>query len=98
MLQLRDVDVIVREVAQRHLASLGVQNVQSEPTTDSEGNDALRITITLQSAEGIAHSGGALLDTLTEMLDRLNEAKDPRFAIIDYVSEEELDTVDDPDS
>lgn len=98
MLQTKEVDEMAREVAQKHLAALGVQNVHSEPATDSEGNEALRITITIQSAERIAESGGAFLKTLSEISRRLESSGDLRFPIIDYITEQELSSVDDPEA
>lgn len=89
MLHLEEVDDLAREVAQKHLAAFGVQDVKSEPTTDSEGNDALRITITIQSTDRISGSGDALLDTLSEIWRRLEESNDLRFPIITYTTEEE---------
>lgn len=95
MLELNQVNQLVREVAEKHLAALGVQNVESERATDSAGNDALRITITIQSADRIAESGGQALDTLSEVLMRLEKEGDSRFPIMDYVTAEELTNVDD---
>lgn len=94
-LELAKVDAIAREVAEKHLAVLGIQNVESQPTTDSEGKDALRITITIRSADRIAERGGQALDALSEILARLENAGDTRFPIIDYITEEELTDVDD---
>jgi hypothetical protein len=98
MLKPEQIDHIARQVAQQHLAALGVQDVQSEPTIDSDGNEALRITITIHSADKASESGDALLDTLSEISLRLQEEGDPRFPIIDYVTEEELGRVGDSES
>lgn len=98
MLDLNQVDAIAREVATKHLAALGVEDVASQITVDSRGNDALRITITIHSADRASGSGDAVLDTLSEISVRLQEAGDDRFPIIDYVTEQELISVYDPES
>ena len=50
MLDQETIDTIARQVATANLSSTNVTGVFSAPTTDSEGRDALRITIVL--AEG----------------------------------------------
>lgn len=97
MLTLEQVDAIVREVATRHLAALGVTDVASEPTVDSQGDEALRITITVQSGKRVGESGGPLLDTLSEISTLLQQGGDPRFPIIEYAAEDEPN-VDDSES
>ncbi|MDZ3837392.1 MAG: hypothetical protein U0S49_08465 [Rhodospirillales bacterium] len=89
MLELNEVANIAREAAEKHLAGLGVTGVVSEPAVDSRGDEALRITITIHSAEKIARSGDALLDTLSEIMTRLEEKGDSRFPIVDYAAEDE---------
>jgi hypothetical protein len=88
-LELEQIDAIAREIAEKHLAALGVQKVVSEPAADSKGDEALRITITIHSSAKIAQSGDALLDTLSEIMTRLEEEGDPRFPILDYAAEDE---------
>jgi hypothetical protein len=89
VLKLNEVDSIAREAAEKHLAALGVQKVVSEAAVDSRGDEALRITITIHSAEKIPQSGDALLDTLSEIMTRLEEKGDSRFPIVDYAAEDE---------
>ncbi len=97
MLELNEIDGIAREIAEKHLSALGVQKVVSEPAVDAQGDEALRITITIHSGEKIAQSGDALLDTLSEIMTRLEEKGDPRFPILDYAAEGEP-VLDDPQS
>lgn len=98
MLELNQVDAIAREVATKHLAALGVEGVASEPAVDSQGDEALRITITIRSADKIPGNGQQFLKTLTEIWGRLEEANDSRFPIIDYATQEEFGSVDDTES
>jgi hypothetical protein len=94
-LELEQIDAIAREIAEKHLAALGVQKVVSEPAADSKGDEALRITITIHSSAKIAQSGGPLLDTLSEISSRLQEKGEGRFPIIQYAADDEP-IVDDP--
>jgi hypothetical protein len=98
MLHFPEIDALAREVAEKHLAALGVSDVTSEPAIDSQGDEALRITITIRSPDKIPGNGRQFLKTLTEIWGRLEEANDSRFPIIDYATQEELGGVDDTES
>jgi RecB family exonuclease len=82
---------IAREVASANLASVNVTSVSSSPTIDSEGHDALRITIVLKSGSESRISGNAALGTLVGIRDRLRRAGEERLAIIEYATKEELE-------
>ena len=90
MLDREKIDQIVREVATANLAAQNVQAVQNELATDSEGRDALRITIVLAPDAITKLKGDAVLDTLVEIQDRLREAGEERFPIVEYATEYEL--------
>ena len=95
MLDREKIDQIVREVATANLAAQNVQAVQNELATDSEGRDALRITIVLARDAITKLKGDAVLDTLVEIQDRLREAGEERFPIVEYATEDELAASDD---
>ena len=97
MLEPHQVNEIALTVARKHLTALDVQGVESESTVDSQGDEAVRITITLRSASKIAESGGPLLDTLSEISTLLQKNGDSRFPIIEYAAEDEP-AVDDSES
>jgi len=63
----------------------------SQPTVDSEGRDALRITIVIESGAAARIKGDAALDTLVQIQDRLREAGEERFPIVEYATKEELE-------
>ena len=92
MLDLESISDIVQEVTGRNFPSKAVEMIDTQSTTDSEGRDALRITIVL--APGVAGKlkGDAVLDTLVEIQDRLRDAGEERFPIIEYATEDELTT------
>lgn len=73
--------------------AFGVENVERvnyEPTADSLGQDAIRITIVLTPNATKRLSGGGGLDALVKLQDRLHEMKEYRTPIIEYATEAEL--------
>jgi hypothetical protein len=99
MLELSKVNEVVNKAASATLKrQAGVQRVFSEPASDSEGHEALRITIVLKRGSADKISGDMALDTLVRIEKALREAREDRFPIIDYVTEEELESSDDAES
>ncbi len=97
MLDLEKVTQISSEVAKANLGPQNVLRVVSEPTTDSEGQEALHLLIVI-APEGLdeAVSDDAVVDTLVQIHDRLRDAGDARFPIIEYTTEAELEEIGDP--
>jgi hypothetical protein len=100
MLKLSRVNEVVNKVASATFkGGASIQRVDSEPTVDSEGKDALHVTIVLKRGSTGKISGDIALDTLVGIERALREAKEERFPIISYVTEEELeDASDDTES
>lgn len=98
MPEISAIDKLVSEIARKHLSDLGVEAVHSEPAVDSQGKDALRITITITSPDNIPSIGDKLLDTLFEIQTQLAEKGEERFPIIEYATKDELEAVDDSES
>ena len=98
MLNEDKVNTIVREVATKRLAPYASGRVMSEPTSDSTGEDALRITIVIEPDSAPKIGGEAVIDTLLQIHNRLREAGDDRFPIIEYATEKELEDSGDPES
>lgn len=95
MLKHPQIAKIASAVAKTTLKPKNVIRVMSEPMVDSEGEDALRITIVIQPDAVDRITGDALLDTLVRIQDQLREAGEERFPIVEYATEEELAHVDD---
>jgi hypothetical protein len=91
MLDERKIEEIAQKVASANLTSTNVTSVSSSPTTDSLGQDALRIRIIIKSGAESTISGDAALDTLVGIRDELRLAGEERWAIIEYATKEELD-------
>ncbi|MGY3449757.1 hypothetical protein [Bradyrhizobium sp. USDA 4353] len=91
MLDNAKIAKIVREIATANLSSsAAVTDVTTAPYADSEGRDALRITIVVSPIEGTDIGGEAVLDTLVEIQEQLQAAGEDRFPLIDYEAENEV--------
>ena len=82
---------IAGEVAAATLRPTTIEAVQSEPATDSEGREALRITIVIKPGAAAKLNGDSLLDTLVEIQGRLPSEGEERLAIVEYATKEELE-------
>lgn len=83
----------VRRVRQALASELGSDSILRvelvEPTTDYQGQDALRITVVI--APGTTQSlKGRVLDALAALRKRLREMGNGRIPIIEYATEAEL--------
>ncbi|HEU5272278.1 MAG TPA: hypothetical protein VFU97_01350 [Xanthobacteraceae bacterium] len=81
---------IATDVATANLSHAHVTSVSSEPTIDSEGHDALRITIVLAPDSATSLSGDKVLDTLLQIRRNLQTAGESRFPIVEFATEAEL--------
>ena len=90
MLAKNQILTIARDVATANLTRSRVSDVVMEPTIDSEGREALRITIVIKPGAADKINGDDALDTLVQIQDRLREAGEERFPIVEYATEEEL--------
>jgi hypothetical protein len=99
-MQLKEdkINEIVREVATAKLAPYASGRVISEPTTDSTGQDALRITIVIAPDSAPKINGDAVLESWVQIQNRLHAAGEERFPIIQYATEEELELGGDSES
>lgn len=98
MLELAKIAETVEKVAKSHLKPQIVTRAFAEPVIDSEGREALRVTIVIQPGAMSRLKGDAVLDTLVEIQDRLREVGEERFAIVEYATKDELETGGDSQS
>jgi hypothetical protein len=89
---------IIEEIAKSKLGRDNIVRVFTKPGVDSEGKDAVRITIVITPDAVTRIKGDALLDNLLEIHNRLSEAGEARTPIVGYATEEELAEIDDPES
>jgi hypothetical protein len=82
-----------RLIQQALVSELGADNVVRvdwEPTTDSQGRDAVRILVVIQPGAIKKFRTGAVADALVKLHERLNEMGDDRTPIVHYATEAEL--------
>jgi hypothetical protein len=88
MLEERDINRIVEQVASATLSGTGtlraVADVVSAPTIDSQGDPALKITIVLTAGSTESIQGKDVLKTLDQLQQRLQEAGEERFPIVEF--------------
>ena len=75
------------------MAELGAENVvrvEFEPATDSQGQDALKITVVIAPGSTEKLAKGASLSALVRLQERLSKMRDDRTPIIEYATEAEL--------
>jgi len=97
MLDYPEVSRIVEASAKAVLGDENIVRALTEPGADSEGKDALRITIvvTLGAADQI--KGADVMKMLLDIHNRLDSEKEERTPIIHYATEEELAAGDNPE-
>jgi hypothetical protein len=91
MIALKKISEIADEVAAEKLDGANVEAVSSESALDSEGRDAVRITIILKPGTAAKLEGDAILDTLVRIQQQLRKAGEDRLAIVEYATKEELE-------
>jgi hypothetical protein len=96
MIDLERVAQVSTDVAQANLGPKNVLRVVAEPTTDLDGNEALHLLIVIAPGVAETASDDAVVDTLVQIIDRLRDAGEERFPIIEYATEEELADIDSP--
>lgn len=86
-------DAFGRLIRHALAAELGPQSLVSvawEPTTDSQGQDALKIAVVIAPGGVRKLQAGAGLDALVRVRHRLEQMGDDRIPLIEYATEAEL--------
>lgn len=86
-------EVFRRLIEKTFVEQLDAENVvriDYEPTTDSQGDAALKIIAVITPGAPERMKGGAVLDALISLRSRLHELGDERSPIIEYATEAEL--------
>ena len=90
MLHDRQITDIAERIAKGQLPGADLQRVVTERATDSDGKDAVRITLVLAPASVEALTGDAALDLLVELQSALEMEGEERLPIVEYATEAEL--------
>lgn len=83
-------DRVIEHALEIELGKRNVIRWWHEPTTDSQGRDALKITVVIAPGATKTLKGGATLDAIVELQKRLHIMQDDRTPIIHYATEAEL--------
>jgi hypothetical protein len=86
-------DLFGRLIGQALIAKLGRNNVVRvvwQPTTDSQGEDAIGVTVVLKPGAVRRLQGETLIEALVSLRTRLRELRDDRVPIVHYATEAEL--------
>ena len=86
-------DAFGKLIQQALVAELGTQNVvrvEYQPTTDSQGQDALKITVVIAPGATKKLAKGASLNALVRLQERLSQMQEDRTPIIEYATVAEL--------
>ena len=90
MLDFVTIEKIAAKAARAQVADHGLERVVAQPTTDSEGREALRITLVLRPEAVEALSGDTALDLLVSLQRELQSQGEERLAIVEYATEAEM--------
>ncbi|HLQ91161.1 MAG TPA: hypothetical protein VK148_14125 [Xanthobacteraceae bacterium] len=84
------IDTIAKEAASATPRPTNVVSVTSRPKVDWMGDEALEIMIVLTPGAPALIGGEAVIQTLSRIHRRLQEAGDERFPFMRYATEDEL--------
>lgn len=98
MLNDRELQKLAKNAAEKRLSQFHVSRILTEPTLDSEGNEALRVVFVLAPEAVDAIGAEDALQLLVDLHNELIEEGDERFPIIEYTTEADIaETVDNDD-
>jgi hypothetical protein len=83
-------DRLIQQALVSVLGANNVVRVDSRPTVDSEGRDALRISVVLSPGAVKRIKGGPALDALVNLRSRLDDMGEHRTPLVEYATEAEL--------
>jgi hypothetical protein len=91
MLTLSEVNQIAEKAAAAALKRVGISRVVTEPTVDSDGNDAFKVLVVFKRGMTETITGAEGLRTIVKINQDLEKAGDDRLPIIEFATEEELE-------
>lgn len=81
---------IAGNVVRAQVAGNRLERILAAPTTDSEGKEALRITLVLKPDAAKELTGAQAVDVLVGIQQSLWREGEQRFPIVEYATEQEL--------
>jgi hypothetical protein len=90
MLDISSIEKIAGDVVRTQVSDNALERIFAAPTTDSEGKEALRITLILKTDAARKLTGHQALDVQVDIRRRLLGAGEERFPLFDYATEQEF--------
>lgn len=90
MLDFLAIERIASRAAKDRIPGGALERVLIAPTTDSEGKDALRITMVIRPEAVKVITGDSALDLLVELQQELSKMHEERFPIVEFSTQDEL--------
>ncbi len=87
MMDKNRIEQLAKQAATATLGD-GVRTVNSTPMTDSEGQEALRLTIVMSPGFADALEGSKVVNTMVQVHDILQKAGENRFPFVDFAEAE----------
>lgn len=84
---------LVRHALATELGDENIVRLEIAPTTDSQGENTLKVTVVILPGAVHKFKDGAVLDALINLNGRLREMGEERTPIIEYMTEAELQEV-----
>jgi len=90
MMDKANIEALAKQVATATLGIGSVASVSSAPTIDSEGQDALQLTIVLSPAFATVLNGSQVVKTMVQVHDSLQKQGEQRSPFVNFTTEGEL--------
>ncbi len=90
MLEALELQKLAKEVFHKRLPSIHLNDVLTQPITDSDGEAALRITLVLTPESSGAISGQDGLKLLVAIREALSRKGEDRFPIVEYATADDV--------
>jgi hypothetical protein len=97
MLANAKVEEIVQSAVTKRTPAQALERVLAQSSIDSGGEAGLRVTLVFRNLQDAELDGNQALDLLVDVHDRLLEAGEERFPILQYTTEKDLKLADKPD-
>lgn len=90
MLEALELQKLAKDIVHKRLPSIHLDDVLTQPTTDSDGDAAVRITFVLTPETADEISGEDSLKLLVAIKEALFRKGDERFPIVEYATADDV--------
>jgi hypothetical protein len=90
MLEALELQKLAKEIVHKRLPSIHLDEVLTQPMTDSDGEAAVRITLVLTPESADAITGEEGLKLLVAIRQALSREGEDRFPIVEYATADDV--------